>query len=419
MRKIILISLLVLIACASPFLWSYYKRILYRPYLTVVGFGNMSDGIGRQSIEIMETMSKSVSVGFHPSRNSIMLDIPEAVRKIMHKKQSRLGKVVLYEDIFYPFSHEFFTKKFRKTQKNQVRLAYSMFESTKIPQSWVYNLNHHFDAVVVPDPYLVSAYKSSGVTIPIFVLPLGLNIQNYLQAPLKTQAHTPFVFANFSTCISRKNHRKLIQAFYAAFGNNPEVLLKINSKYTEEELFEQLQKEVAELDVENIILTNNRYDNLEYFKNFQGVDCYVSISQSEGFSIQPREAMALGIPCILSDNTAQSTICASNLVESVPCPIQELAYYEQFKEVFGIRSDIDFEACIAALQKVYHDYPTYLAKSAQMRQWAAQYDYQSLHSLYHTLIKPKKIVLGVENSLDHGTLTTNSQTLYQKYQAIR
>jgi glycosyltransferase involved in cell wall biosynthesis len=379
----------------------------------------MSDGIGRQSIEIMETMSKRVSVGFHPSRNSIMLDVPESVRTIMDKKQSRLGKVVLYEDIFYPFSHEFFTKKFRKAQKNQVRLAYSMFESTKIPQSWVYNLNRHFDAVIVPDSYLVDTYKSSGVTIPVFVLPLGLNIQNYLQAPLKTKAHSPFVFANFSTCISRKNHRKLIHAFYAAFGNNPQVLLKINSKYTEEGLLEQLHKEIEELNVHNILLTNNRYDNLEYFNNFQEVDCYVSISQSEGFSIQPREAMALGIPCILSDNTAQSTICTSNLVESVPCPIQELAYYEQFQEIFGIRYDIDFEACVAALQKVYRDYPAYLTHSAEMRQWAAQYDYQSLHSLYDTLLKPKKIVLGAENTLDHGTLTTNSQTLYQKYQAIR
>jgi len=417
-RNIFLIVLVLLLVTLTPFAVSYYRRMLYRPHLTVVGFACMSDGIGRQSVEIIDAMKDFVSVGFYPTQKSLMTDVPEGVQKIMHKKKMQLGKVVLYEDIFYSFSHVFFQKRFKHAPADQIRIAYSMFESSQIPQQWVHNLNLYFDAVVVPDSYHIDVYQNSGVTIPIFVIPLGLNLQPFLQAPLKKSFHTPFVFANFSTCILRKNHRELIKAFHAAFGDSPEVALWINSRYTEDHLFEALQEEIASLGVHNILLTNQCPDKAQYLENFQKIDCYVSISQSEGFSIQPREAMALGIPCIVSDNTAQSTICKSNLVTSIPCPHKEPAYYELFQEVFGYRYNIDFTSCVDAMCLVYHNKEKYLSQGAAMRSWASYYDYAQLQGMYKTLIKPTKIALGDRNSIDGDTLTTNSAKLYKKYKAL-
>lgn len=419
MRKKLLISLLLVLAVLMPFGASYYRRMIYRPYLTVIGFANMADGIGRQSVEIIDVMKDHVSVGFHPSRPSKMQDLPLAVEKIMNKRKTQLGKIVLYEDIFSSFSNVFFTKRFDLKKKDELHLAYSMFESSQIPKLWVHNLNRYFDAVVVPDPFLIDTYKDSGVKLPIFVVPLGLNLRPFLQAPLKTMAHSPFIFANFSTCISRKNHKELIHAFHAAFGDNPNIHLWINSRSIEEQLFAELQQDIISLGVHNILLTHHCYDHAHYLENFQNIDCYVSLSQAEGFSIQPREAMALGIPCIVSDNTAQSTICNSGLVYSVPCPKQELAYYELFEDVFGHRYNVDFDACVQALRTMYEHYDTYLSQAPLLRAWAAQYDYESLHSLYTTLLKPKHIVLGDEDMLHGETLTTSSLNLYNKYQAIR
>jgi len=418
MQKKILMILGTLVLFSLPFAVSYYQRILYRPYLTVVGFANMSDGIGRQSVEIINAMKDSVSVGFYPTKSSNLLDVPPSVQKIMSRKRAQMGKVVLYEDIFSSCSHAFFKKRFHLDKQDELRIAYSMFESSQLPELWVHNLNRYFDAVAVPDPFLVEVYQHSGVTIPVFVLPLGLNLEPFLKEPLKTAPHTPFVFANFSTCISRKNHHTLVQAFHQAFKDDPSVLLWINSKYTEENLFQQLQKEVSALDVSNILLTSNCYDHKEYLNNFQAIDCYISISQSEGFSIQPREAMALGIPCILSDNSAQTTICHSGLVSIVAAPHQELAYYEPVQDVFGYRHDIDFGTCVEALQTMYENYQDYLAKGAEMRKWAARYDYQALSPLYKLLLKPKKVVLGTGNRLEGDTLITNSSKLYHKYKAI-
>jgi glycosyltransferase involved in cell wall biosynthesis len=417
-KTIFIFSILVGCLICIPLIKKTYEKRFCRPYLTVVGFSDMSDGLGRQSIEIMDTMREYVSVGFRPTRKSVYRDVPSAVQNIMKKQYSKFGKVVLYEDIIYTTTNNFLQRRFDLNRQDQIRIAYSMFESSEIPKLWVHNFNLYFDAVVVPDDYHVDVYKNSGVTLPIFVLPLGLNLKPLLKDSIKTKAHTPFVFANFSTCISRKNHDELIKAFYVAFGNNPDIHLWINCKYSRENLFEHLKKQVEDLGVSNILLTNHCYNNTEYRKNFHKIDCYVSFSQSEGFSIQPREAMALGIPCIISDNTAQSTICKSGLVKTVSCPIKEPAYYEHFHDIFGFRYNIDFNQSVEALKEVYSHYDHYLSQSAKLRKWAHDYDYEQLKPFYKSLIKPKNVILGEENRIEENTLITNSQKLYAKYKAI-
>ena len=120
MRKKTIILLLVFsFLLLVPFGIHYYNRVLYRPYLTVIGFANMCDGIGRQSVEIMDTMKKCVSVGFRPSGDSNYLDVPLSVQEIMKKRRAKLGKVILYEDIFYPGSHLFFEKRFDLKKQDQ------------------------------------------------------------------------------------------------------------------------------------------------------------------------------------------------------------------------------------------------------------------------------------------------------------
>lgn len=401
-----------------PLIKKTYEKRFYRPYLTVVGFCEMSDGLGRQSVEIIDSMKDEVSVGYRATRKSNYLDVPVAIQKILKKQYSKFGKVVIYEDILYTTTNNFLQKRFDLNKKDQIRFAYSMFESSEIPKLWVHNLNLYFDAVIVPDDYHIDVYKNSGITIPIFVLPLGLNLKPLLNDPIKTKAHTPFVFANFSTCISRKNHEQLIKSFHTAFGDNSNVQLWINSKYSHEGLFDQLENLIKELGTSNILLTNKCYNNTEYRENFHKIDCYVSFSQSEGFSIQPREAMALGIPCVVSDNTAQSTICNSGLVKAVSCPMKEPAYNEHYRDVFGFRYNVDFRESVEALKEMYVNYEHYLSQSTALRNWSCQYDYEKLKPLYKSLIKPKKVILGKENRIKADVLITNSKELYTKYRAL-
>lgn len=417
-RKIWLVGLFILATIAFFPAKKLYKRKLDRPYLTVIGFANMADGIGRQTVEIIDSMKNYMSVGFYPTQSSNLEDVPNHVRKIMSKTKRPFGKVILYEDIFYKTSHEFFHKKFSSISKGTIKIAYSMCESTKLHEYWVHNLNLYFDAVVVPDEFLVEAYKSSGVTIPIFVIPLGLNLKPLLSQPIKNTKHSPFVFASFGSCILRKNHDLLIEAFAKAFGNNPHVVLWINARYAKGGLAGQLKAQIKDLGVDNIIFTGLPFNSERYICNLMQVDAYVNISQAEGFSIQPREAMALGIPCIVSDNTAQSVICQTGLVRPVPCLVKEPAYYELFQDVVGYRYSPTLESTVSALLDVYNHYDNYLAHAAESRKWAANYDYSNIYPLYRTLLKPKEIKLGSENKMEGDILITNSVDLYNKYKNI-
>ena len=135
-----------------------------------------------------------------------------------------------------------------KTPKNEneIRIAYSMYESSLIPPEWVKTLNHYFDAVAVPDKFLKNVYKNSGVTIPVFELPLGLNLNDFLEKPLKSQRKTPFVFGNLSSAVHRKNQLKLLQSFYLAFGNSSDVKLRLNGRYCNSEYKQEIQQEYSE-----------------------------------------------------------------------------------------------------------------------------------------------------------------------------
>lgn len=403
----------------SKYSLEYYEKNIFRPDLTVIGFIEMTDGLGRQSAEVIDALKDELSIRFKSTRGVFKTDeFSEPLRKILKLKSHRLGKVVLYQDMIHKSSHLFFKKNFKKTEHSSIRLAYSMFESSEIPKHWVHNLNLYFDAAIVPDEYFVSAYKNSGVTIPIFVLPLGLNLSDFLNAPIKKASNTPFVFANFSSLILRKNHKKLIDAFYQSFGNDPTVKLWINGKYDFAGVYEDLLDHIKSLRVSNILLTNICYDKKSYLENFSKVDCYVSLSLGEGFSIQPREAMALGIPTITSNSTAQETICKSNLGINIKASIPSPAYYEHFKELFGFQFDVNQEEVSSALVEMKNNYSFYLQKSDAMRSWASSYDYENLKKDYKCLIAPKKIILGETNQITEDGFITNSEEFFHKWQKI-
>ncbi|MCX6988681.1 MAG: glycosyltransferase [Chlamydiae bacterium] len=424
-KKVFAISVLVLAIAGVAYMGFWQKSIGQRADVSIIGPVILADGLGRQAVELALAIQNDFNteiVSDHVQRR----DLPESVLAIIKehtKKHSRyedlgpLGKVVIVQGQVWTPSKKS-QPPFRKVkQKDQIRIAYSMLESTRIPQEWVSVLNTYYDAVVVPDVFLIEAYRQSGVTIPVFEIPLGLDLHDFLASPLKTQHKTPMVFANLSSAHDRKNQVLLIQAFARALGNNPDAILKINCRGGTKGSMEAIEQEIYRQNCSNIYFSVDSLSKESYLRFFQGVDCYVSLSKGEGFSIQPREAMALGIPVIATDNTGQSTICKSLLVKSVNASLQEPAFYFRTLSRGGDYFNCSLEDAAAAIKEVYLDYASYLSKAQKAREWAAAYDYSNpkVTAMYKNLICPKKIVLGEENSITPEVVVTNSAALYQKY----
>jgi glycosyltransferase involved in cell wall biosynthesis len=279
--------------------------------------------------------------------------------------------------------------------------------------------NEKFDAVVVLDPWWVDIYRSCGVKTPIFVLPAGLDIDEYFKMPDRIYAQTPFTFGTTGAFWDRKNHQVLLRAFEEEFGDSTDVRLILHGRYGQSHIIDSLVHTVLHHHMPNVFVYQGLLNKDDYLKFMGSLDCYVLISLGEGYSISPREAMALGIPCILSENTAHITLCQTGLVRPVPCELKVSADREPYGGAdVGKMFDCSVAEVRKALREVYENYIVYLRKAKKSRTWVKQCTFESLKPLYLALLKPSKVVLGKENKLEPGCLTTDSEALYHKYQKL-
>lgn len=383
---------------------------------TIMGRIIYSDGLCRIPITIGEMVKDHVSINYALKDYYDLNNVPTAIKKIIGQAdRNQVGNVLLFADALWSLGWD----PTGPMPKAHINIAYSMLESSKIPQPWVAILNKKFDAVVVPDDFLVEVYKNSGVLIPVFVLPIGLYIDDFLQTPIKQTKNDPFVFGMTAGFGPGKNHELVLDGFIKAFGNNPKIRLQIHGRWGSQEIIDRLNQTIRNHNLTNVQVIQKVFSPEEYVSFMRSLDCYILVSKGEGFSITPREALALGIPCVISNNTAHKTICKTNLVTAVECKNIEKAIYEGFGNVdCGNKFGCTAEDLAVALKKNYENYNFYLSRANQARQWAAQYSYKNLAPFYQTLLKPKKVILGSENSIHRDYIVTSSQKLFRKYKMI-
>ncbi len=376
--------------------------------LTIVGTIKFRDGLGRIPIGLVDILKDDISINCFSQKGFYNLtDVPLGVQTILENSDKTPGNVGIYFNLRKPSDHNFF-----------IKIAYSLFEATRIPSKWVRILNEHFDAVVVADRFYCDAYKKSGVTIPVFALPHGIYIEELLRTPIHTAPANPFVFGCTSTFYPRKNQPLLLKAFHKEFGNDPKVRLRLHGRAVNKKLFKGLQANVEKWGATNIDIEHSVLSDKLYQEFLKSLDCYVLVSKGEGYSVTPREALALGTPCILSNNTAHHTICDTNYVYSVPSNRAEPAYSITHKEVCGEQFDCTVEDVQKALREVYTNYELYTFKAQEGKRWVQSYLWKNLHNRFLTRIKPKKVLLGETNNITDEYIITDSPDLYHKYSTL-
>lgn len=397
------------------------ERTANIPYdLTIVGFHSFSLSIGRRTIGQIEMLKDELSLNYidcragrpHVSRSNEQ-DVNTTVKHIIDNKDKTPGTIAFFVDTL-TCNHQ---KLYESLPESNIKLAYVTLESTKAPVEWISVLNNRFDGVVVPDPWLIPILKNSGLEKPVFVLPEICYLHDFLVKPLQKGAHKPFVFGVSALISGNKNYELLIDAFAAEFKNSPDVILKINTQSTWNK--NVVLKRIKKHTLKNVDINMAPLSWKDYVeKHMSAIDCYVLISKGEGFSITPRESLALGRPCILANHTAHRTICDSGFVRPVDAPI---IVEHDGKNYDGERLGHYFNCTIgdvrAALRDVYQNYESYLLKAACGREWTRQYLAENLKPLYVSLFKPKKILLGKKNEISADYLMTDSQELYAKYKA--
>jgi glycosyltransferase involved in cell wall biosynthesis len=422
------IAQLFFILCLVPFFIDP-QEIDCSTYLHDVAVGGFildSDGIGSQPIGLIDCL-EGFKVNFVNTRTAAHInlqDVPEKIKKVINSSQPNAKSYVsILEDFLYTPHHRRGPQEYyKKMPESLIKLAYTMFESDRIPDEWVEILNSNFDAAIVPNEFLVPVYKNSGVTVPIFVLPLGIYMQEFLEQPLPqyTQKPNPVIFLHSGTFCERKNQLSLLEAFASEFGNLESVKLILHGreglKY-----FKKLQERVQELNVTNVELRLERLSRSAYTELISSCHIYVTVALGEGVDIPLHQALAAGKEAVVSNNTAHTTICNTGLVYPVESTIKQPAFYPHLNSYVGYNWQCTKEDIQAALRKAYEEYPRNLHQAPARRAFAAQYSYsnKTLRTMYRSLVKPKRVFDGPENIITKdGYIITNCPKLRMKYSTI-
>lgn len=389
------------------------------PDLTIVGFLEPEGGIGKVPINIIETLGEEICVNFVPTHNDsneITKNLPKYSSAVVKNSIHEPGKIALLTDLIWNMQEKPADKI---PQQCTIKLAYSMIETSQISKMWTKILNEEFDGVIVPDKAIQKIYENSGVKIPIFVLPIPMILSPYLEKSVHGKTPSkPFIFADLS---ANKNPNILIKAFAMAFKNNPNVHLVLRAKKVDHETLAIL---VQKYKLKNVTIEEGTLSLNQFIDRLSSFDCFVNLSVGEGFSFIPREALALGIPCVITNNTASTTICETGFVYPIPSTKERESrkdYSILYGEPCGHQYDCEVRDVAKALIKMKKNYSSYIKKARLGKEWVKQYDIHNstLQARYRTLVKPKNIILGQENVITEDSLITNSINLYIKYISLK
>lgn len=387
--------------------------------LTVIGGMKYADGLSSISYAIVDMLKDDLSINVLPMTVPCLNESLHIKKILENSRKETPSKILIFTNLLWAAGHDH-TKDFisENSENYDIKIAYSMLEADRIPKQWVTILNTKFDAVVVPDKWLIEVYQKSGVYIPIFVLPVPTYLKEFLSGSSNKNKNEIFTFGTSAGFGPDKNHELLLKAFIKEFKNEKNVRLIIHGRGAHGN---QTLKNVKNIIKQNkmnerISLLDFEMLRLDYVKFIKSLNCFVLLSRGEGFSITPREAMAGGVPCILSKNSAHLKLCRTGLCEAVEAPIITKADYNIFFGDFEAqkRSCRMKDAC-KALRAVYSNYPHYLKLAEKAKIWVEKYLPCNLKKYFLTLVRPNRVILCRENKILEGCIKTDSVLLYNKY----
>lgn len=222
-----------------------------------------------------------------------------AVRTISSLQQKNIAVFFNNKDI--PF-HINFCQPYYYQLNNDYNIGYTPWESTKIPAGWLYNMNL-CNEIWTTSNFVKDVYIKNGVTKDIYVVPHGISEDFF---PEERELRDKFNFLHVGGDSKRKNAQLVVDAFLELFeGNNEyQLVLKYNN-YCHAEVYLN-EKLVPAINHPQIIGIPDVFTTDQLIQLYHKCHCMVYPTSGEGFGMIPFEAMATGMPTIVTNLTGCS-----------------------------------------------------------------------------------------------------------------
>jgi glycosyltransferase involved in cell wall biosynthesis len=211
----------------------------------------------------------------------------------------------------------------------------SMYEASRLPAGWAERLNLAH-ALIVPTPFVADAFRASGVTVPVEVVPDGIDpaAYPYLERPASEGVTTLIVSAVYNRLYGlpgigdRKHLPEAIAAWQQAFAGDPSARLILKCRFGQRCDFPADPR---------IIFVPEEESTRGIAHWYQQADVLLALG-SEGFGLPLIEGMATGLPVIALASEGQAEVCrqADGLVLAVP-PAGFETHLHEGREPCGVR----------------------------------------------------------------------------------
>jgi glycosyltransferase involved in cell wall biosynthesis len=209
--------------------------------------------------------------------------------------------------------HEYLPGDTQFVVKRSVNVARAMFETDRLPASWLGALLDR-DEVWVPSRFNIETFARSGIPEErLRVLGGTMDFDSFAPGAEPWPLDAPdgsFVFLTNFDFSERKGWKQLLHGWAKAFDRTDDVclVLKTGSFYVDDAAVEQridefLRTELGIAGLESLAPVRLMYDRLPVAampRLYAGADAYVLPSRGEGWGRPYMEAMAMGLPTIAS-----------------------------------------------------------------------------------------------------------------------
>ena len=248
--------------------------------------------------------------------------------------------------------------------KNKYVVGYTPWESTKVPESWLYNMRR-CNEIWATSNFVKDIYIENQVNANVHVIPHGVSPEFSIY---ERELTGKFNFLHVGGDSKRKNAQMVVDAFLELYEGDMDYQLVLNyNKFCHAEAYVDGQLRQASHHPQ-IVGIPDIFNTDDLVSLYHKCHCMVYPTMGEGFGMIPFESIATGMPTIVTNLTGTADFAKYSIPLSAKFVEAEWNSHSYNTDT-GLWASPDFEELLDLMTHVvneYDDFKKYALRSARI-----------------------------------------------------